>query len=345
MMVDDKSQDVNETPVRQPNALFRSLVYWLAILLLSLIVFSLFLFVSNISSFDRGSIGGMVYGFAYRPYVYRTLLPSIIRLLTPLVPEGVVAIALQNPLVAIALSRFSTTVYLRESLLMLGGMYLSLLGFIVALRLLMRAVRFTEWAVSWVPVVCLLLLPSVFPDGKFYDFPTLFLFTLGLVLLVQQRWSAYLPTYTLACINKETAILLALVFAVYCYQRVARRSFAYLLSAQLVVFAVTRLWLMWVFRDNPGQVVEFHLPEHLAATMASPQALLLPVAGLAVLIGYRWREKPVFLRNALIIGVPLGILHLFFGAPYEIRNYLEVLPITLLLVVGGIFQPSTLYVG
>lgn len=319
------------------------LLLWLITVIIALVVYFLFLYVSNISSFERASVGAMVYGTAHRPYVYRTLLPSTVRLIVPFVPDDVVDIASSNPFIKAALSRFDSTNYPVESLLMLVGMFLCLLGFVWSLRFLMRSVGYSYWTVNWFPIICLLPLPGFFPDGKYYDWPTLFLFTLGLALLARQKWVAYILVFTLATINKETAILLTMAFTVHLYRRLERRHFVYLLGIQSIIFLTVRLLLLWVFQNNPGEVAEFHLSEHLVAVQANPLAVLIPLAGLVVLISRRWQEKPVFLRHALVIVLPLGIMQLLFGIPYEIRVYLEVFPVVLLLVAGGILRSSMLY--
>lgn len=319
------------------------LLYWLIIVMIALVVYFLFLYVSNISSFERGSVGAMVYGTAHRPYVYRTLLPSTVRLIVPFVSNDVVEVASSNPLIEAALSRFDSTNYPVESLLMLVGMFLCLLGFVWSLRFLMRSVGYLHWTVNWFPIICLLLLPSFFPDGKYYDWPTLFLFTLGLALLTRQQWVVYILVFTLATINKETSIFLTMAFTVYFYRRLERRHFVYLLGIQSIIFVTVRLLLLQIFQNNPGAAVEFHLSEHLFAVQANPLAVLTPLAMFAVLISRRWQEKPEFLRHALVIVLPLGIMQLLFGIPYEIRVYLEVFPVVLLLVAGGILRSSMLY--
>ena len=319
------------------------LLYWLILIMIALVVYFLFLYVSNISSFERGSVGAMVYGTAHRPYVYRTLLPSTVRLIVPFVPDDVVDIASSNLFIKVALSRFDSTNYPVESLLMLVGMFLCLLGFLWSLRFLMRSVGYSHRAVNWFPIICLLLSPAFFPNGKYYDWPTLFLFTLGLALLARQKWVAYILVFTLATINKETAFLLTMTFTVHFYRRLERRHFVYLLGIQAIIFLTVRWLLLWVFQNNPGGVVEFHLSEHLVAVQANPLSILIPLTMLVALIGRRWQEKPVFLRHVLVIVLPLGITYLFFGIPYEIRVYLEVFPVMLLLVAGGILRSSMLY--
>ena len=53
-----------------------------------------------------------------------------------------------------------------------------------------------------------------------YDFPQLLLFTLGLGFLYQRKWAWFYAVYVLACLNKETSVLLGVVFAVWMGRRI-----------------------------------------------------------------------------------------------------------------------------
>jgi hypothetical protein len=62
----------------------------------------------------------------------------------------------------------------------------------------------------------------------------------------------------------------------------------------------------------------------------------------APLVFGKWREKPLFLRRALWIAVPLSAGALCFGHFDEIRDYYEVYPIVVWLGTHGlltVFRP------
>jgi hypothetical protein len=172
-----------------------------------------------------------------------------------------------------------------------------------------------------------------------YDFPNLSLFTLGLGLLVRRRWRVFLPVYLLACLNKETTILLTLVFIIHFWPRrgMSGTRFAGLLFAQLGIFALVRLALFLAFLDNPGALVAWHVPHHnLDVLKAYPLATVFGWCGLALLLFYKWSAKPPFLRHALWIVVPLVVLAFFFGYLDELRDYYEAYPIVLLLALHSV---------
>ena len=70
----------------------------------------------------------------------------------------------------------------------------------------------------------ILLLPSLPPPpppitaSYIYDFPTLALFTLGLTLLAQWKMVWFLLIFMFGCVNKETIVLLTLIYMLECAQ-------------------------------------------------------------------------------------------------------------------------------
>jgi hypothetical protein len=323
--------------------LIKRLLYWSIVASLCLAVYFAFLYVSNISTFDGGSVAPMVYGTAKRPYVYRTLLPSLVRITAPLIPDTAVRETISLRIVRAGLSRFEWEAYPAETLLMFIGMYLCVIGSFWAFRHLMISNGFNSWSASWLPFGYLVMLPGFFSDGKYYDWPTLFLFTLALSLLKNKHWTSYILVLLFTSLSKETSILLILVFAVHYFKKLARPTWLSLLGIQTLVYLTVRLALIFYYRFNPGGVVEYHLQDNLIAFQEDPLTSLLPIGLMIILIGHRWQEKPRFLRDALFIVGPLGLTKVFFGMPYELRVYLEAFPVILLLMAGGIFRSDMIY--
>jgi len=321
------------------------LIYWLFILIASGLILYFFIQVSGVNRYYKARLGDMVYGTAYRPYVYRALLPTVVSLFSPLIPSGVGGVSMQIPGMGQMLSRLDAATYPAEALLVLLGLYLSLLGFVLSLRYLMRALDYTEKVIDWVSAAALPLLSPMFLAGYIYDFPMLFLFTLGLAMLLRRLWLAYLVVFLLASLNKETSILLTLVFAFHYWRNLERGIFYRLLVAQLILFIAVKMGLAWIFRANPGGMFEYHLPDQIRAIQSMPGLALflgLILCGLGVLIARRWLEQPLFLRHALFIAIPLGILYLFFSMPFELRVFYELYPVVLLMVVNGLIRKKYL---
>jgi len=313
---------------------------------LTAVVLFVFLYKPGINGYARAMFADMVYGTAWRPFVYRTLLPTSVRLLASAVPaetRAELSLSLGERQWAADLCRLLgwETEYLTEYLIATVLMCLCLWGFVWALRYLLVAVYEVPRRIQDAfLLVALLGLTQFFHYYSYvYDFPALFLFTLGLAGMCRRKWGWYLPLYAAACVNKETAVLLAVVFAVHCFDRarLPRKRYLALLAAQLGLFAGIKTGLSLVFRDNPGSFVEVHLFDHnLALIDTYPLYGIFAWGGFALLVFYRWSEKPLFLRQALWIAVPLVVLTALFGFLNELRDYYEVYPVVVLLALHSL---------
>jgi len=327
----------------------RPLGSWLIVGGIVLVVMAVVVFTGEgIDAYYRSRLVDMVHGTAHRPYVFRVLVPGSARLGTLLIP-------LRAKLwLADAFRTWSwrpdgwDPAYASDYLLVLVAMALSLIGFVSAMGSLFHAV-FTARPLqaSLTAVMALAAVPIFFGpfSRQIYDFTTLWLFTLGLALIARARWRAFVVLFPLACLNKETAILLSLVFVirrVRCPRAWPGSTFRWLLAYQLVTFLIIRTGLQYVFRNNPGSTVEMHLFDHNWQVLLHPswmsKRLLLFVG--AILVGVRdWKRKPTFLRDALLALAPvLLVMGLTVGQVDEIRAYYEVYPVVALLMADTIFR-------
>jgi hypothetical protein len=292
----------------------------------------------------------MVYGTAYKPFVNRALVPLAIRGLTQSMPIGtrqaVKAWVRDSPTVENAFRICGWTArYAVEYLWAVIFVWASTIGFVYALRSLVKATSTGPKAYpNLVALASLFVLPGFFSYTYIYDLPQLFLFTLGLSLQARRRWGAYLPVFLLACLNKETSVLLLLAFLIHFrhQHRSPREKYLALGLAQLGLFVVTRVILGWMFAPNPGGLTENNLGRHLQFLLSpsSPAAL---VSGLVICVAVlaRWSQKPMFLRDAAWIGVPLFVAFVPWGFEDEIRQFYEFLPIGLCLAA----QTVALWMG
>ena len=310
----------------------------LTVLLIS-IVFLVFITKPGINGYDHAMFKDMIYGEAYKPFVYRALLPIIVRLVTSVLPPNILTSINQSDLHFGNWEQEFLTEYLVASILMCA----SLIGFSFAMKYLFNGLfqappRFVD-AVSLVAIAGL---PPFFKYYSYlYDFPTLFLFTLGLGLMVRCKWREFLVLFSVACLNKETAILLTLIFFIYFFKLktlVSNALLFRLFSCQIGIFLLIRAALVWTFRNNLGSSLEFHLFDHNLMLLRPPYSLsaLVVGLGLSLLVFYKWTEKPAFLKSGIWILAPLFIATLFFGYVDELRDYYEVYPILLLLASHSI---------
>ncbi len=253
----------------------------------------------------------MVAGTAYRPFVYRVLVPFLVGCLEKIHP-------------------------LQPEMYAIGLMFLALLGFAITIRALgiffWQSPRIAE-AVSIFSIIA--LFPFLIRDGKIYDLPELFLFTLGLYLIARQEWKWFIVVYFLACVNKETTVLLSLVYAFVYLKKIRSWQYWKLLLIQAAIYLPIKLLLIWIFRNNPGAVVQFHPMGQIKSLLYFPGFVMLYgslAACIAIFVCVDWRKKPQFLRLSALCLVPaVVLLYFLFSAPYEIRTLLDMYPVLILL--------------
>ncbi|UCG51106.1 MAG: hypothetical protein JSW58_13020 [Candidatus Latescibacterota bacterium] len=313
----------------------------------------IFVFVARpgIDGNPRAMFTDAVYGAAHKPYVYRTLLPTTVRVISSLTPEQLkqrVNADFWRRRTAKLLNWNRDHIY--DYMLAILVMWLCFLGFAYALRSLLRATyRYPPNVTDFAPLVGLLAIPLLFRYYSYlYDPSNLFLFTLCIVALYKRSLIYFYALFVLATLNKETSILLVALFVAHNIRR--EKSFwlgAHAL-ALISIWVAVKAFLFFVFRHNPGTFVELHLGDHnLRLLSQHPFSTLYLIVVFFVsflLVRSRWSQKPLFLRQGLLITViPLVAGALFFGFVDELRGYYEAFPFLFLLAlptVGDIFDIS-----
>ncbi len=294
----------------------------------------------------------MVYHLNERPIVNRALVPELIRLGTLAIPAATRAEmarqAREHPFISHNFEKYGWVPdYTAEYLVALVALYLCLIGFFFAFRLFVRSL----WAppreaLDALSLTALAGLPVMTRDlHTLYDWSTLAFMALLLGLMARRRWRLYLPLFLLATFNRETTLLLILIFSVVFFNRLAPRRWLALAGAQLGLWLAARLVLGLLFHDNPGHLAQMTFAINIRYLLLAETyglAQLLAVVAMIYLLFYRWEEKPLFLRRALwIFPVHLAIL-LVVGILSEWRIYLEWYPIAMALIfdsaarLGGI---------
>jgi len=302
----------------------------------------------GINQYERSMFLDMVEGKAFRPFVYRTLLPTTTRLIVNWTPEQVADVcasfveesAFMRGL--FAHFRWETSAayrYLIACVLMLFS-FMGFAHYVSRLSLRTCGIEDTYRKRSLLAVVALLGLPPFFVFTAFpYDPPQLFLFTLALYLLASQRIAAFALAFGLCTLNKETSVLLILVFAFTGRKWLSPPRHAVYLFGLVVWYVLVRVLITYAFRHNPGSFVDFHLIDHNLRLLVSEWSFseLVTWLILLVLVFYRWAKKPEFLRVSFVVVLaPLVLLGLFFGFLNEWRGYYEAYPLAFALAVDTV---------
>ena len=173
---------------------------------------------------------------------------------------------------------------------------------------------------------------------KVYDLPTALFFTLTLAFFQRRQLRAYALLFPLATLNRETSILLTLLFAVYFFRRLDRRAYLLHLVYQLVIYGTITIALRVIFADLPGQSVYFQLPTNLQLYRRAPigaTVLFLSMLAILALVWIKWRRAPQLARTAFLVFAPLLTLFFFLvGWGFEVRFFLELLPVVMIVGVS-----------
>lgn len=350
------------------------IIYFVVMFLLSLIVFREFV-RTHINGFFPAMFGDMVYGKAFKPYVYRTLIPSTIRIATFSIPSNLKAFLdksversgilntnkqIDSPCQSCHESILKNKSYngklrgvkmnlpkiflwekeyLTEYAIALVLMYFSLLAFLWAIKYLFTGLYDVGGVpADMTPLISLMGLPFFFKYYSYlYDFTNLFLFTLALGLMVREKWRLYSITFILACLNKETAILLTIIFAMNFYKHIIMLPpFKGLLIAQLGIFTIIKIGLYIIFKSNPGDFMLFSFFEHNLQIFKlhsfTTIFIMAIISCIATAIFLKRFELTSFLRRGLLIMIPHFFFIILFGFVEEWRVYYEIYPIIVLSI-------------
>lgn len=317
----------------------RKSVIVLLYLLTSAVVLFVFIVHPGINRYSRAKFPDMVYGQAHKPFVYRTLLPSAVRVVAEATPERVkdeIGLVLQKRGTHLIPTLGWEAEYLYEYFVALFLMFCCLVGFAFTLRgLTALFYDFPSFVADLAPIGGLLVLPVFFRYCNYiYDPCTLFLFAGAIASIAKRRPLLFYVIFVLATLNKETSILLVGLFLMRDLKVMRNSSLAGHVLLQVSLWLAIRALIMVVFRDNPGSFFEVHLVRNLGLIF-DPKKLLYfggVISVFAVLIGYGWDRKPIFLRRGLLVTmIPLVFLALFLGYVDELRGYYETFPFLFLL--------------
>lgn len=287
----------------------------------------------------------MVQGTAHRPYVYRTLLPTLVRQITGLTPQQ------YRDDYNNKLTRYNA-VWQK-----LGWEPSAVFEYTIALILMLACFAgFAHYGTKFTIKICglgetwpnrmllatslLLCLPAFFRYTSFiYDPPQLLLFSMALYFLSCSRLGAFILTFYFCCINKETAILLIPIYAVMEYNnRLSTRRYRLILFALIAGYLFIKTGISYVFRTNPGVFLEFHLLDNIGLlTRGWSFTDLVTLFIIILLVFYGWTEKPRFLQvSFLCLFPPLLAAAFLFGFVNEWRDYYEVYPVVFAMIIDSL---------
>lgn len=259
---------------------------------------------------DAGSLVSAGY---YKPYVYRQLVPMLTRLLASL------GIRIDIALVLIVTA---------------SGVL-----FYLALRSLIAYYHPMDNALEIITLFSVFAGMLLFGDFRMpYDLTTAALFTLAFVFITKGQTINYLILFPFACLNRETAFLLIVVYFI-SHIYIQNSTIIYLEILQCGVYILVTVGLRVIFADNPGTSAWVEPWLNLLRFYNHPARTLLHLAGTGVvlwMVAKGWTYKPMLFRTAFIVMAPiLTAFYLVLGQAFEVRAYWELYP-----VLAGLMIPT-----
>lgn len=321
-------------------------LYFLLNSIIGLFVLSVFVRDPGIDGYYRAYFTDIVNGTAHRPFMYRALVPGMIEILSKIIPNIIEKFINQTIInlspINYIFSRYGwNKTVASKYFFALIIIFSFLLAFGYVLKKLYETVFKTKKYSYLIVPISLLALPPFFSYYSYlYDFPTLFFTTTLLLLLYQRNWSLYIVVFFLACLNKETTILITILSALYLYKKIDLKRYLLFLALQSTIFAIVKIFLYCAFRDNPGMFFEFQLTGHNLGQILQPYSFSTLFIWLAFLflIFRKWKEKPNILKLSLASSIPLIVSSFVVGVIDELRVYYELFPATFLLIYKNITE-------
>jgi len=310
-------------------------------------------------SYDEASFESMVDGTAYRPYVYRQLLPAIANRIDRIAPDRFKnwlyihqGSGSSSYMRAMSVSPTAQNkVYFTRDLTVYLATFLFALLAVYAMYLVCTALEVPRTASVFTPVVVILLVPYPMSlSGFFYDYSELAFFALAVWVALRFDWWWLIPISILGAWNKESFLLFIPSLYPILRQRGSRREALVGVGVLCCLCAVIYYCLRVRFAHNPGATVEIGLFGQVRQFL-HPRALLfgteetygvrvprafsvLPLALLLWTVWRGWKRLPLVMRRhgqiAAAINIPMFLL---FGHPGELRA-LSMLYIVFLMLLA-----------
>jgi hypothetical protein len=301
----------------------------------------------------------MVNGTAYRPYVYRQMLPTIANWLDRTVPDSIKTRLYDRqgtyPNAYINATAESPTasnkVYFFRYLFVYIAAYMFAVLAVYFMYLVCTALNLPPAVALIAPIIIILLVPFVMSGGGyFYDYPELAFLALAVWLALKFDWWWIVPVAALATWNKESFLLFIPTLYPIFRQRSSRLGSLIGVGVLCLVSLAFYYPLRLAFAHNPGSTVIFSWPDELQL-LRHPKALIAltkPIYGVPMLAGYTiipallflwtalrgWRHLPSAIKRHGQIAAAINIpLYLLFVEPGKLRD-LSMLYIVFLLLLA-----------
>ncbi len=288
----------------------------------------------------------MVSGEAARPFVLRRLVPELVGIIPKVAPSidqkvssfintfadnGFAIQPAQSTMHAdVEIVRANRSQYFY--LFLINGLFLGLFGYFFTLCL-MKLFDSPFSQNFWITVASLASYSffSPFTSPLPYDQATIAFVAMGLYGLVSGKMSWYWVALAVAPWNRETAVILPVMFLIVKWDKSAMAKLLGIAFVQIVYcLGVKQLIASWYVGNRGSNMVD-KLQENLSYLINLKEPTLLPFLGIVVFLVWihvkSWSQLPDLVRRLMIwIYPPVLLLHVFAGVLRETRAIVEIYP-------------------
>lgn len=230
--------------------------------------------IDAVPSTQRFTFEKMVDETAYRPAVYRQLLPIIARGVESIIPQKERVEVNRKIIEKIRVNRSVSHVFYQgsalnenltlEYLVVYSLSFVSLFAALFLMRGVCIELTGSRVAATLAPIAFAIILPLLLSkSGYFYDFPEIAFMAAGMWCAIKRRWLTLYLVTAVATLNKETYFLYVISLFPFFYSGKWRVSDFSKMSGLIIIGALINAYIKYRFRFNPGVVAEFHLWENL----------------------------------------------------------------------------------
>ncbi len=316
--------------------------------------------------YPRTRFDAMVDGYAAKPFIYRQLVPLLIRSVDVITPpafrddvnEGMERFRFRqdlfwiqrympwlNPTFPLKVTHYKRLV---GSIFIIGFW----IGYMAGLYYLAKELFPSQPAIAlFAPIFGTLAFTSFGYQWQYiYDIPCLCLSTACFYFIYKQRFRMYLLIFLMASLNKETAIFSLVFFTVWHWNRLETKKFAILWALQCAIYLSVKISVSIYFMNNSGFFLEQNMPIVLARDVLGESNLykMAVFAVMWLMFTYQWQEKPEFLKRTLVVLPLLYLAYFLYGYPHEYRVFFDmhgplILLLTHTLIAGTGIGSVTLF--
>ena len=306
-------------------------IYLMAISLLSLYFTNMHLKFCNEAR--RATLSSLLGNSADLPFQYRVLVPWII-----------------NFIINLNLPYFSSPKHILKLI-----EYISTLFLFIAFRTYISFFINNELRSSFYSLSLFFILPYqyIFYSWSFgaiyypYDIPSVFFFTLGLILIYRKNWFMYYPVFILATFNRETTIFLTFVYWATTIEKNRIIPVFYHAILQVIIWLLIKKYLAVLYTNNPGPgyfINFFHVNWEMITNPVNAIRIGSNFCFIWIAVISHFKLiTDMFIKRSLIVIFPFLFGMFIVGNFLEMRIYGEMIPIVLsafLVIMNNLFCPS-----